>query len=555
VVHPVAKDYTSQQTLEKLTAIDSAADPPLLRLLRDPIGFAEPGDETEGVVADALARADAEGMTASQQAALRHLLSRRLTLVWGPPGTGKTTFLAKGLLALGRARAAAGLPMRVMVSALTHAAIENVLSAIVEECREQGIADDLLIAKIDRWHGRERRPDGIITLRIGDITTDRLASRAIAVIGGTGYQLDRIPASDEQPGFDLFVVDEASQIRFPEIALGLDKLGCGGRLVLVGDDRQLPPITKGEYPPPADGLPGLEASAFAYLRERDAQGAAAYTRILTENWRMNATLSRFPAEAIYAPSPYAPANLEVASRELALRVPSGDGDGNQGLLAFLVEPRYPLAVAIMEDVRATVENLPEAELVAVLAKLLRDRLLHPRTLRPYPPTDEGDRAFWREALGIVCPHHAQIHAVRRQLGQMHERDWVPFVDTVDKMQGQQSEAVLISYGVSDVETALAEARFIYSLNRLNVAATRGRAKCVVCLPRPLLKASPAVLEDEEALAGLSHMLALVEFAKAHGEERTFTWTDESGATARVTAVRARVEPGTDAGDHSRNEHG
>jgi hypothetical protein len=245
----------------------------------------------------------------------------------------------------------------------------------------------------------------------------------------------------------------------------------------------------------------------------------------------------------------------VASRELALRVPSGDGDGNQGLLAFLVEPRYPLAVAIMEDVRATVENRPEAELVAVLAKLLRDRLLHPRTLRPYPPTDEGDRAFWREALGIVCPHHAQIHAVRRQLGQMHERDWVPFVDTVDKMQGQQSEAVLISYGVSDVETALAEARFIYSLNRLNVAATRGRAKCVVCLPRPLLKASPVVLEDEEALAGLSHMLALVEFARAHGEERTFTWTDESGAAARVTAFRARVEPETDAVDRSRNQPG
>ena len=192
MVHPVAKDYTSQQTLEKLAAIDSAADPPLLRLLRDPIGFAEPVDEPEGVVADALARADAAGMTASQQAALRHLLSRRLTLVWGPPGTGKTTFLAKGLLALGRARAAAGLPTRVMVSALTHAAIENVLSAIVEECREQGIADDLLIAKIDRWQGRARRPDGIITLRIRDITADRLAERAIAVIGGTGYQLDRI---------------------------------------------------------------------------------------------------------------------------------------------------------------------------------------------------------------------------------------------------------------------------------------------------------------------------------------------------------------------------
>ena len=185
--------------------------------------------------------------------------------------------------------------------------------------------------------------------------------------------------------------------------------------------------------------------------------------------------------------------------------------------------------------------------MAGLAVLLRARLQHPQTSRPYPPTVEGDRAFWREALGIVCPHHAQIHAVRELLGQMHERDWVPFVDTVDKMQGQQSEAVLVSYGVSDIETALGEAKFIYSLNRLNVAATRGRAKCVVCLPRPLLKASPAVLEDREALEGLSHMLALVEFARANGEERAFTWTCRTAATARVTAVRARIEPGSDAG--------
>ena len=348
-------------------------------------------------------------------------------------------------------------------------------------------------------------------------------------------------AGDGQPGFDLYVVDEASQIRFPELALGLDQLRPGGRLLLVGDDLQLPPITKGEYPPPDDGLPGLEASAFAYLRERDATGDAAYTRILTENWRMNETLCRFPAETIYAPAPYAPATPAIASRTLALRAP-GDGEGNMGLLAFLLAPAYPLAVVVLEDVRATVENRPEAELVAGLAVLLRARLLHPRTKTPYPPTDEGDRAFWREGLGIVCPHHAQIHAVRQLLAQLHERDWVPFVDTVDKMQGQQSEAVLVSYGVSDVETALAEASFIYSLNRLNVAVTRGRAKCVVCLPRPLLKASPAVLEDAEALEGLSQMLALVEFARANGEERTFTWTDDTGAASRVTAIRARVEP-------------
>ena len=42
------------------------------------------------------------------------------------------------------------------------------------------------------------------------------------------------------------------------------------------------------------------------------------------------------------------------------------------------------------------------------------------------------------------------------------------------MQGQEAEAVVISYGVSDPEYALREAEFIYSLNRLNVSITRAR---------------------------------------------------------------------------------
>jgi hypothetical protein len=542
VVHPVAKDYTSQRLLDRLAAVDQAEDPPLLRLIRDPTGFAGPPAEPDEVAADALARGRAAGMTVSQQGALRHLVARRLTLVWGPPGTGKTAFLAKGLLALGRARADAGLPTRVMVSALTHAAIENVLGAIADERRAQGIADDVLVAKLGRWQGRAGRPDDIGSMEPREVTAARLAGRAVAIVGGTGYKLDRI-AADGGAVFDLLVVDEASQLRFPELALGLDRLSPDGKLVLVGDDLQLPPITKGQYPLPGDGLPGLEASAFAYLRGRDTTGEASYTRVLTENWRMNETLSRFPAETIYRPAPYAPATPAIAARELSLRAPAeGAGNGNLALLGFLLASSHPLSVVVLEDVRATVQNRPEAELVAGLAVLLRARLLHPETGRPYPPTDEGDRVFWRDALEIVCPHHAQIHAVRELLNQMHERDWVPFVDTVDKMQGQQSEAVIVSYGVSDVETALAEARFIYSLNRLNVAVTRGRTKCVVCLPRPLLKASPAVLEDTEALEGLSHMLALVEFARKNGEERTFAWTCQDGATVRATAIRARVEP-------------
>ena len=129
---------------------------------------------------------------------------------------------------------------------------------------------------------------------------------------------------------------------------------------------------------------------------------------------------------------------------------------------------------------------------------------------------EDDAVFWRRGLFIVSPHHAQINAIRRALSA--RRDWTapPFVDTVDTMQGQECDAVITSYGVSDVEYALGEREFIYSLNRLNVAITRARVKSVVFLPRPLIEPPVPAYEDDRVAEGIAFMQGLVEYAERQG---------------------------------------
>jgi hypothetical protein len=96
------------------------------------------------------------------------------------------------------------------------------------------------------------------------------------------------------------------------------------------------------------------------------------------------------------------------------------------------------------------------------------------------------------------------------------------------MQGQECDAVIASYGVSDVEYAMQEATFIYSLNRLNVSITRARVKTIVFLPRPLIEPPIRAFEDEVVAAGIAFMQGLVQFAERHGDASVHELTGSAG---------------------------
>ncbi len=219
---------------------------------------------------------------------------------------------------------------------------------------------------------------------------------------------------------------------------------------------------------------------------------------------------------LYGPR-YVCASPEVAARRLALTPPPDP------FVAACLAPERPLVIVVTEGVQAARVNELEAGLVARLAVALRSGL-------PKVPDDE---TFWRERVFIVSPHHAQIHAIQLALAQARTWETRPFVDTVDKMQGQEADAVLISYGVADPEYAAMEAEFIYGRNRLNVAVTRARAKSVVFLPRPLLDASPQVLDTPGVAEGLAYMRGLADLARRHGETSVFDLG--GGARAEVLA--------------------
>ena len=146
--------------------------------------------------------------------------------------------------------------------------------------------------------------------------------------------------------------------------------------------------------------------------------------------------------------------------------------------------------------------------------------------RVYPEGEEGDKSFWGSGsidggVGIVSPHHVQIKKLKDAIYLNTGMDYDNlYVGTVDKLQGRQREAVIVSYGVSDPEKAVREREFIFSRNRLNVALTRGKKKMICFLSDTLTDYGMDLSdkEDEDVSKGAGFMTGLIAFMQTEEED-------------------------------------
>ncbi len=526
LLEPRYTDYNVERVLKHLSELDGRPECPFVDLIERPHEVARPLDLDQSIRKSALGLARRHGMTRSQLDAFEGIVDHGLRLVWGPPGTGKTHFLALAVLCLAEAHRAAGKPFRTLLTAFTHTAIDNALRKAAELQRERRIVRGTFpIRKLDETRLAGMEGVEAMPARAGKSGWRWQNDEPWSLHGGTVWKIHKGEGADRA---DLVVVDEASQLRVFESSIVLGGLRPTTRLLIAGDDRQLPPIVQANYPEPEAGEPVLHVSLFECLKRQDPD--ARFTATLLENWRMSRTLCTYPAEQIYTPG-YTSATPEVAGRKLRLaRPPAGDE-----LADALVDPDYPLVIGVLEGVRASAENRLEAALVARAVVRLRQRM-QPAPRLTYPDSVEGDAAFWKDGLFIVSPHHVQLAAIRRALDASRAWHGEPFVETVDRVQGQECEAVIVSYGVSDVESALGEKEFIYSLNRLNVSITRARAKAIVFLPRPLIEPPMQVYEDERLCEGVAFMQGLVRFAEHRGPVLRFPQPESGELTVyRVPA--------------------
>jgi hypothetical protein len=421
-----------------------------------------------------------------------------LTLIWGPPGTGKTHTVAHILLGYALAARSLGRPLSILVTAFTHHAIANVLKKVAELADRYGIGSEwLAITKL----GKENAADSELPKRVERRSEEEPAGylareQGCTIAGATVWAIHKgmkKAGGAIRPWFDLVLIDEASQMRLPDALIAFSASRPTANIILAGDDRQLPPIIHGTYPEEHEHM---LSSVFAFMRDRmnvrstiqpDAEERMLFQ--LEENFRMSEPLTAYPREILYR------GRFSSTKPHIRIATTSSLDRGSVDPVEAMLHPDRPAVLCWYTSPQSfTSRNPIEADLVARLASRLAEILVDERSGVLYTPAE-----FAARGLASLSPHRAQNSTIRQRLascGFGTESRPLPLVDTVEKLQGQERDVVLVSYGVADEEYADAEGEFLLSSNRFNVAATRARHKLILLCSDTVLDVVP---DDREIL--------------------------------------------------------
>lgn len=491
----------------------------------------------------------APDLNATQRRALAAVLALQpgdLLLIQGPPGTGKTSLIAH----LARAALARHLfdydgkaeqdRRPVLILTNTHRAADEVVLKLLDRFpevapfiirvggRRADMDERVARQTLAERAGAREALDGADLAGNGATALFRLIRRAQTYHDHAGIFVGTLGSADAAElrglSFELVIVDEAGQATEPAMLQALRHLppGYAGRLVLVGDHRQLPPVVSDELIPP----PVPEAFRQLGLVEGDSLRTSAFERLarlyphalitLTEQYRMNAPICTLVSETFYD-GRLVPGTPEVASRTLAgwlagfgLAVPVGSVWSGPPVVLVTTEadPDARDSGARFTAGRSADEardNPREAEIIAALLAELVGSLPRER------------RAEVAREIGVISPYRRQNNRIRQELLRRDEALAVVRVDTVDRFQGGEREVIVVSLVNSNDEAAIG--RLHAEWRRMNVAISRARRALVIVGDRSTFTRDPGQPEEAEARRFYKALFDEIERLARHGQAR------------------------------------
>ena len=423
-------------------------------------------------------------LTSEQKTILEKMLNAQdYFLLWGPPGTGKTSVMLKNYAGW----VFENTDENLLILAYTNRAVDEICEAI-ENLGEKAKASYLRIGS--RYSTSEQFEKQLLTTKIAKVTKraeliEVLESHRIFVstLASLTNNLELLKLKK----FRRVVIDEASQILEPML-VGL--LPHFEQFILVGDHKQLPAVVVQDAK--ASAVSDVQLKAIGLHNLRNSLFERLYKRCSEKGWhwaydhlscqgRMHEQIMRFPGEHFYEGKlkilpqeiPYSKKQMEPLELLQQTDVQADWQKAvSQNRISFLSTP-----IDLETPSRKT--NRHEALLIAELVKFFEGHSNEQRTTSNQQP----------KSIGIITPYRAQIAQIEEVLKNAGIETGNITIDTVERYQGGARDIILISLCTN----AASQMDSLVSLSeegvdrKLNVALTRAREQVVVLGNEEILK--------------------------------------------------------------------
>jgi len=238
----------------------------------------------------------------------------------------------------------------------------------------------------------------------------------------------------EKLHFDTVIIDEASQALEAECWNAMMK---ATRVILAGDHYQLPPTVMSTK---------AKESGFDQTLLDRMSGVIAHSTVLKTQYRMHDKILSFSNEQFYD------SNLEsddtVASRTL---------EAGDQVISFIDTSGAGFEEAIHQE---TLSKWNEGEYF-----ILREHFL------------QHKEKYLDRSIGIISPYSAQVRYLTEQVKEEEQfRGFDIEINSIDGFQGQEKDIIYISLVRSN---DMGDIGFLADYRRLNVALTRAKMKLII----------------------------------------------------------------------------
>lgn len=403
---------------------------------------------------------------------LKMINARDYFLLWGPPGTGKTSMM-----------------LRHFVSHLLNETDENLLLLAYTNRAVDEICD--AIEKIDplikkeyirigsRFSTQEQFHEQLLDQKISQIDNRKDLKETIenhriyvATIASLAGKMDLLKLKK----FDRVIIDEASQILEPML-VGL--LPHFDRFVLIGDHKQLPAVVV--QSPEESKIESEKLNSIGLVNMRDSLFERMYKRCIENEWnwafarlshqgRMHHDIMDFPNEHFYNSGlkilPEQVIAGKFQTQNIEFQKPS-----NISYLEQLLCSRRKIFLPTETD-----NNSSTGKTNAFEANLISELVFSFQRIYEF-----NKRPFNKNSIGIITPYRAQIAQIRKALSEKSIDPELLTIDTVERYQGGARDVILISLCLNNptqLKSLISQSEDGVD-RKLNVALTRAREHLIV----------------------------------------------------------------------------